>query len=365
MSLLTIENLNLQVRNFRLQNINLELQHGQVMVVLGSSGAGKSMLLETIAGFYRPQTGRILLGKKEITRLAPEQRSLSFMFQDHALFPHRSVRQNILFPLKFGRKTQEAEVNIDFTKVVDMLHIEHLLERYPSTLSGGERQRVALGRALMRNPKLFLFDEPMSALDQRIREELRDDLNVLRQRLPLTAVYVTHDQAEAWALGDAVSVMKEGKILQLGSKEEVFAHPVNSFVARFVGMENLFPGRILQVTRDEHAYVIAVEIEHLGKINILGDYKVNPGEKVIVGIRPEDIGVYAFEEPDERKKSNFFTAVVANIMSGNPLYKVNLEAGLSLKTFVTKQQMNRLNISDSKKVIFELPPECLHLIKDI
>lgn len=364
MSLLTLENLNVQVQNFKLQNISLELPRGQVMVILGSSGAGKSMLLETIAGFYRPQTGRILLEEKEITRLAPEQRGLSFMFQDHALFPHRSVKQNILFPLKFRRKTNETLANIDFAKVVAMLHIESLLERYPNTLSGGEKQRVALARALMRNPKLFLFDEPMSALDQKIREELRDDLNTLRQELTLSAVYVTHDQAEAWALGDVVSVMDGGVLLQSGSKEEVFAHPANSFVARFVGMENLFPGRILRVTRAERACVIGVEIEHLGQVNISGDYKVNPGEKVFVGIRPEDIRVCTIEESNEQKESNIFTAVVTDIMSGHLLYKVNLEAGRTLKTYLTKQQMNKLNIADAQKVKLELPPECLHIIRD-
>lgn len=362
MSLLSIENLNVQVQNFRLKNISLELPYGQVMVVLGSSGGGKSMLLETIAGFNRPQTGRILLDNAEITRLAPEQRGLSFMFQDHALFPHQTVRQNILFPLKFRDSINTTLANIDFVKVADMLHIESLLDRYPNTLSGGEKQRVALARALMRNPKLFLFDEPMSALDQRIREELRDELLALRQEITLSAVYVTHDQAEAWALGDILAVMDAGQILQSGSKEEVFARPVNSFVARFVGMENLFPGRILRIMRDE-PHNIEVEIENLGQLKITGDYKVNPGEKVFVGIRPEDIHVYAFKETDEPEKANTFNAWVTQILSGHPLYKINLEAGLSLKTYLTKQEM-KIKISGAQKVKFELPAECLHIIRD-
>lgn len=265
---------------FRLQNVTLRLQRGQVLVILGASGSGKSVFLESLAGFNRPAAGRIFLDGQEVTAYPPEMRQIGFMFQDYALFPHLTVKDNILFSQRFHKVRRQAaftpwlpkrpvqglelkETRLfpassrdEGAEVVKWLHLEHLLERYPGQLSGGEKQRVALARVLLQQPKLFLFDEPMSALDARTREDLREELRGIFKELNLTAVYVTHDQAEALALADQVCILQNGRVVQAGMKEEAFGRPVDVATARFVGMDNILLGKVSRVElkeRDVHS----------------------------------------------------------------------------------------------------------------
>jgi ABC-type Fe3+/spermidine/putrescine transport system ATPase subunit len=239
MSYFMIHDLSVVLPRFSLQGVSLALEQGQTLVLLGPSGSGKSVMLETIAGFHLPAKGRIELSGREITSLPPEERGLGFMFQDYALFPHLTVERNIAFGL---RRNPEADRHVEH--VMKLLGVRHLIGRRPSSLSGGEKQRVALARALATEPQLFLFDEPLSALDARMREELREELRVLLRTLNATSVYVTHDRLEARALADVIAIIQDGAIRQVGSPQDVFSAPVDAWVAKFVGMQVLRPEQI-------------------------------------------------------------------------------------------------------------------------
>lgn len=358
MSLLKIENLSLNLGDFGLHNIDVNLPQGKVMVILGPSGSGKSVLLETVAGFNHPREGRIYLNDQDITPFPPEDRGIGFMFQNYALFPHMTVRQNILFSSRFNHKAESKA--LDLEEIVSMLQIKKLINRYPGTLSGGEKQRVALARALMRKPKLFLFDEPMSALDARTREELREDLNELVKKLELTAIYVTHDQEEAFALADIIGIMNDGRLIQTGSTEDIFNHPVTPFLARFVGMENLFEGKVIGAEKgNENERNFKIEVDPIGPLAVAGNYNVNIGDEVLVGIRPENILV---ESSNEEGNTNIMEVTIKNIIPKGVIYELYLEGKIHLTTFLTNQQLNRGSFENGKTIMACLPPSSLHII---
>lgn len=369
MSFFGIENLTLRLPGFNLQNLEINLRRGQVLVILGPSGAGKSILLETIAGFYRPHQGRVWLGDQDITGLPPEDRRIGFMFQEYALFPHRTVRQNVLFPLRFKHGQGEKRADLEPDQIMAMLHIDHLADRDTVTLSGGEKQRVALARALLREPNLFLFDEPMSALDARAREELREELGRLLKKFAMTAVFVTHDQADALALGDKVAIMQSGRIIQLGNKEEIFNHPDTLFAARFVGMDNLWQGRVKAVRKEKPDLAsVDVEIESLGILTVMGQYEVKTGDEVFIGIRPENVRIEQGSEADDKHVSgppgNIFRATVTRIVPWSILFKLHLQGGVLLSALLTRQELESKGVAEGKSVEISLPSEELHLIRD-
>lgn len=228
---LELEDLQAEAGTFRLGPISLSLDEGQYLIVLGPSGAGKTVTLETIAGLRAPSAGRIRIAGRDVTRAAPESRRVGMLFQDSLLFPHLSVRHNLAYGAhRMGRARQRDEI----ARLARLLRIESLMERAPRGLSGGERQRVALGRALASGPELLLLDEPMAALDPNSREELRRTLLELHRELGTATLHVTHSFAEALALGDRVAVLIGGRLLQTGPPQEVFAHPSSAMVARFL-----------------------------------------------------------------------------------------------------------------------------------
>lgn len=367
MSFLKLDNVNLDLRNFKLNNVNMNLPQGKVSVILGPSGSGKSVLLQTIAGFYKLQKGSIWLNNHDITWLPPEKRQIGFMLQDYALFPHMTVHQNILFPFRF-RKINERDKATEVNKIISMLKIEKLLRRYPNTLSGGEKQRVALARTLMRKPWLILFDEPMSSLDARIREELREDLSQLMKELSLTSIYVTHDQDEAFALSDILNIMSEGCLIQTGSKEEVFRHPLTPFAARFVGMENLLKGRVEVIEKAEsNLKHFKIKIDSFGDLIVIGDYTVTVGDEVTVGIRPEDIFLMSDSYIDNNLRSilpapNIFPLTIKTIIPGGIMYKLNLIGKVSLTAFLAKQQIYNNGLTEGDTVMIGVSPNSIHLI---
>ncbi|MFC1577249.1 ABC transporter ATP-binding protein [Candidatus Omnitrophota bacterium] len=217
-----------------LKNIDLEVDDGKFFVVLGPSGCGKSTLLNLIAGLEEPSSGKISLGGKDITALGPHKRDIAMVFQSYALYPHLSVFENMAFGLRV-RGVKEDRIREKVEEAGRILNIEDKLKSFPASLSGGQRQRVATGRAIVREPKLFLFDEPLSNLDARLRIELRGELIKLHRRLKKTMIYVTHDQVEALILGDVVAVIKDGSIQQISTPKEIYNDPQNMFVAQFVG----------------------------------------------------------------------------------------------------------------------------------
>lgn len=214
--------------------ISLETKEGELLALLGASGSGKTTLMRMVAGLEQPSSGDIVIDGESVVGIPPRHRNVAMVFQSYALYPNMTVRNNISFPLK-ARKVPKTEWEEKINWAVSMLNIDYLLDRKPTRLSGGERQRVALARALVRDPELFLFDEPLSALDAQVRATARSELRDLQKRTGITTLYVTHDQLEALGLGDRVAVMKDGKVRQIGTPEELYAKPVDLFVAGFIG----------------------------------------------------------------------------------------------------------------------------------
>ena len=215
-------------------DVNLEVKEGEFLVLLGPSGCGKTTTLRMVAGLEQPTKGDVFIGDSIVTDVEPKDRDIAMVFQSYALYPHMTVHDNLAFPLKM-RKQSKEEIEERVTKAASALEIGDLLKRRPKELSGGQRQRVALGRAIVRNPKVFLMDEPLSNLDAKLRVQTRVELKNLQKRLGTTTIYVTHDQAEAMTLADRVALMRQGVIQQVGSPTEVYAHPANKFVAGFLG----------------------------------------------------------------------------------------------------------------------------------
>lgn len=224
------------------KDISLEINSGEFFTLLGPSGCGKSTLLRMIAGLELQDSGSVVLDEEDITRLPAIKRPINTVFQSYALFPHLSIFENIAFGLR-SRKIADKEINFKVIKTMDMLELGALSERHPHQLSGGQNQRVALARALVNEPKVLLLDEPMSALDAKLRAQVQVELRRLQQKLGQTFILVTHDQDEALVVSDRIAVMKEGKIIQFGTPEEVYDFPDNKFVAQFLGAANLFPGK--------------------------------------------------------------------------------------------------------------------------
>ncbi|HIE29898.1 TPA: ABC transporter ATP-binding protein, partial [Candidatus Poribacteria bacterium] len=217
-----------------INDINLEVKDHEFMIILGPTGAGKTTTLRCIAGLEKPDEGEIYIDGQLVNDLTPAQRDVAFVFQEHILYPHLTVYENLAFPLKPRRMSKE-EIDKIVRQVAATLHIEHLLERNPNTLSGGETQRVGLGRAMVRHPRLFLMDEPLTNLDAKLRSEMRAELKWRHQQLGITTLYVTHDQVEAMSMADRVAVLNEGVLQQIGSPMDIYNRPANIFVAGFVG----------------------------------------------------------------------------------------------------------------------------------
>jgi multiple sugar transport system ATP-binding protein len=217
-----------------LARTDLRVEAGRLLVLLGPSGCGKTTLLRIIAGLEEPSEGRVIIGDADVTRAHPKDRDVAMVFQSYALYPHMTVYDNLAFGLRM-RKTPRKSLEEKVTSAAETLDIVHLLQRKPAALSGGQRQRVALGRAMVRDPKVFLLDEPLSNLDAVLRAQMRTELVRMQRKLGRTMVYVTHDQTEAMTMGDQVAVMSEGRIMQIGAPAEVYSRPAGTFVARFIG----------------------------------------------------------------------------------------------------------------------------------
>ena len=245
-----------------LDHVSFEVQDGELLVLVGPSGCGKSTTLRLIAGLESLQAGNIALNGADITTTAPKDRDIAMVFQNYALYPHMTVRQNLGFGLKM-KKMSSSEIESRVKETAEALDIESLLDRKPGQLSGGQKQRVAVGRAMIRKPAVFLFDEPLSNLDAKLRVTLRNELIRLHQRLAATILYVTHDQIEALTLGDRIAVMKDGQIQQLGTPQQVYNEPANTFVASFIGHPamNLVPPSVFRLETD--ATLVGIRPEHL------------------------------------------------------------------------------------------------------
>lgn len=269
--------------------INLEIEHGEFIVLVGPSGCGKSTILRMIAGLEDISEGEILFGDVVVNDIEPKDRNVAMVFQNYALYPHMNVYQNMSFGLKLSKKSK-AEIKKRVERAADILNIRDLLKRKPSQLSGGQRQRVAMGRTIVRNPELFLFDEPLSNLDAKLRNKMRVEIKELHQRVKNTIIYVTHDQVEAMTLGDRIVVLRDGYIEQVGTAMELYKYPANIFVSGFIGNPpmNLLHGKVVQ-DGDKKCISIAGSDKWCLPVSDRFVDILRADQKVVVGLRPEDV----------------------------------------------------------------------------
>lgn len=277
--MIRLEDLTVRLKQFALSEINMEVRKGEYFIILGPTGAGKTLLLETVAGLRRNDAGSIFINNIDVTRLEPERRKTGFVYQDYTLFPHLSVRDNIIFGLKC-RRAHKSAINDKLAHLAELLNIGQLLERRPETLSGGEKQKVSLARALSTDPDVVLLDEPISALDPQQRESVQNDLKDISKKLNRTFIHVTHNFEEAVALGDRVAVMTDGTIIQTGTADEIFRHPNSEFVARFAMTRNIFSG-----SAADDGYGGAIFTIDNNKLEVTTDLR----GQLHASIRPEDI----------------------------------------------------------------------------
>ena len=282
--------------NDTLKDIDLKIDDGEFLILVGPSGCGKSTLMNCIAGLEDITGGEIRVDGADISTASPKDRDIAMVFQSYALYPTMTVQENIAFGLKM-RKVPAAKIQEEVARVAQLLQIEHLLGRKPSQLSGGQQQRVAMGRALARRPKIYLFDEPLSNLDAKLRVEMRTEIKLMHQRLKTTTVYVTHDQIEAMTLGDKVAVMKDGIVQQFGTPKEIYNDPANLFVASFIGSPpmNFIPLRLSKRVGGWSALLESGQDRCELPVNAAPGESLE-GRDVILGIRPEQICVGAASE---------------------------------------------------------------------
>ena len=270
-----------------LHGVDIEILDGSFTVLVGPSGCGKSTLLRMIAGLEHISGGDILIGDKRVNDVPPKQRDIAMVFQNYALYPHMTVRDNMAFSLMLAKRDQ-ATVDQKVGRAAEILGLTQLLERFPRQLSGGQRQRVAMGRAIVRDPQVFLYDEPLSNLDAKLRVAMRTELKELHQRLKTTSIYVTHDQIEAMTMGDQIVVMKDGRIEQTGAPLELYDHPANTFVAGFIGSPamNFLPG-----TLRRSANGARIELGDGTQVAAPVNAGGVDGQPVIFGTRPEHLAL--------------------------------------------------------------------------
>ncbi|MEP9377925.1 sn-glycerol-3-phosphate ABC transporter ATP-binding protein UgpC [Aquabacter sp. CN5-332] len=266
-----------------LHGVSVDIEDGEFVVLVGPSGCGKSTLLRMIAGLENISGGRMMIGNRVINDVPPKERDIAMVFQNYALYPHMTVGANMGFSLKL-RGTQKSEIDGRVQRAAEILGLSHLLERYPRQLSGGQRQRVAMGRAIVRDPQVFLFDEPLSNLDAKLRVQMRTEIKELHQRLKTTTVYVTHDQIEAMTMADKIVVMHDGVVEQIGAPLELYDEPANQFVAGFIGSPamNFVKGRI-----EKNGFVTAGGM--VLPLNGVPDQEI--GRSAVYGVRPEHFHV--------------------------------------------------------------------------
>ena len=343
--MLRVEGISKDWREFHLRDVTFDVNRGEHFIILGPSGAGKTVLLEVIAGIIGPDLGRVYLNGSDVTDLPPEKRGLAYVPQNYALFPNMSVYDNIAFGLKV-RKVPKGEIERKVREVSEVLGIEHLLHRKPRTLSGGEQQRVALARALVVEPPLILLDEPFANLDVQTRSKLLAEMKRWREELGFTALHVTHSFEEAVSLGDRVGVMLNGKLVQVGPVREVFSRPANEEVARFLGFENIIEGTAVGRKLRANGLEIELPVEAEGRVR--------------AGIRPEDIVISL--KPIHSSSRNEFKAVVESVEELGPVVRVHLNAGgIHLRAFITRSSMLEMGISAGKEVWVGFKASALHV----
>ncbi|MDT8400269.1 MAG: ABC transporter ATP-binding protein [Bacteroidales bacterium] len=346
--MLQLENISKSYDNFALRDINLEIPKGEYFVLLGRSGAGKSQLLELIAGLRSPDSGRIFLNGKEITREKIQHRKTGMVFQDFAIFPHLTVYENIAYALKI-RRLPRKEIRTAVGTMAENVNIAHLLDRSTDDLSGGERQRVAVARTLVTSPDIILLDEPMASIDASLRDEMRRLLRKINE-MGITMLHVTHDYGEAIRLANRVGIIHNGRILQAGIPDEVFSKPVNKFVARFAGIRNFFSVKIGR----EEGKTVAVSGKHKYSLPD-GDYPENG----LLIIKSDSINLSLQEQKDS---DNCIKGIVRELNRAESGYEVFVDAGDLFHVLLSNKDFEGLSLNPEQTVYLSFSADKLKLI---
>jgi putrescine transport system ATP-binding protein len=325
--------------------VSLDVGRGEFFALLGPSGCGKTTLLRLLAGFERPDEGRILIAGSDMAGVPPYARPVNMMFQSYALFPHMSVAQNVAFGLQQDRRPKD-EIARRVGAMLDLVQLARLAERRPSQLSGGERQRVALARALVKEPQILLLDEPLTALDRKLREETRYELVRIQERVGITFLMVTHDQEEAMSMASRVAVMNGGRIAQVGAPQDVYEAPASRFVADFLGAVNVFDGKVAAVKGSRHR----IDSEEAGaSLVIEHNPALPPGADVAVAVRPEKIALAAV--PIAGAANALRGTIVAVAYRGEAsTYRVALASGKIVRVTVPNSARGRAQFAEHQEV---------------
>jgi len=347
--MIEIKDLCVKLGSFSLKDITFDVQDGEYFVLLGPTGSGKTVLLESIAGLNPTRGGQVRINSRDVTRLNLEKRNIGFAFQDYVLYRHLSVRDNISFGLQWRRKTRrEIEDAID--KVIELLNITHLLERRPWSLSGGESQKIALARALAIKPDLLLLDEPLSAIDPEMREATGRELKEIHNRLGLTTIHVTHDFEEAIALGNRIAVLGEGRIVQIGTPEQIFRHPNSEFVARFVMTRNIFEGEASNSSDGQS--VFCVEEAKLAVVTTLRG-------RLHASIRPEDILIS--REPLHSNAFNSFQGTITRIADRGSVVYLTVSVPPEFTCLVLHRSLEEMDLEEKQDVFITFKASAVNI----
>lgn len=343
-----LNNVYKQIANFSLNKVNLCVEDNEYFVILGPSGAGKTVVLEIISGMYKPDQGEVWINERNVTSECPEARNIAFVYQDYMLFPNLDVLGNIVFGLKL-KKISPKIINQKIDQITNMLNINNLLKRNPATLSGGEQQRVALARALVTEPEVLLLDEPLSALDPRSKEIFQQELKTIHQQVKTTTIHITHDLNEAFILADRIGIMHGGELVEVGTPQEVFQKPNTEFAAEFVGMENIYHGAIVNNVNGSWVRIGSVRIS------------VVSGSQGTVrfAIRPEDIIIT--RERFSSSARNMLNSRIIKIMSHGAFVKVILDAGIIMAVLVTKQAIEEMDLQVGQNVLAVFKASAVHI----
>jgi ABC-type Fe3+/spermidine/putrescine transport system ATPase subunit len=360
--MIKIEGLTILFDTFKIVKLAIQIEEGEFHFLLGPTGSGKTLILESIMGLRKPKTGRIWIGEREVQGLPPERRGISYVPQDLALFPHLKVKENILF----GIKARDLDMKIyeEYVQtLVEVMRVDHLLERYPAHLSGGEKKRVALLRALAPKPKLLLLDEPLSGLDPSIKIDIQHLLKNLHTSFHTTTLCVTHDFEEAHSLADGMTIFIDGKVEQVGKREDVFLRPKSKKVAQFLGARNLYRAKVLKSEGSSQRLILGVNGLQFSIPTSLYQDKMEVGKEIDLFIRPEEVMILREGKPvKDSLRQNIFEGEILDIAEKDRYHLVYFqtkEGKIPFEISIPNYTFRNLNLSIGKKVRIALREESL------